>query len=172
MNVKLDSVHRELLEYWKLRSGRNKMPSRADFRPEDVPGILKHVGLIDVVHRPNLLNFRYRLVGTRMNYIFGRDFTGTWLAESKTGQYRDFLHDLYADAVVNRRPVFSKTSFDYEGDRNLTVQRLILPMASEEDHVDMLLFSNVFDSDDHDFGFRPYLPDEILDFAEVQRIAA
>lgn len=172
MNMKLDSVHRELFEYWKLRSGRNSMPARHDFRPEDVPGILKHVGLIDVVHRADRLNFRYRLVGTRMNFIFGRDFTGTWLAESKTGAYRDFLYDLYAEAVVKQRPVYSHTDFQYQDDRHLSVKRLILPMSSDENAVDMLLFSNVFASNDHDFGFRPYLPEEILDFAEEQRIAA
>lgn len=172
MNVKLDSVHEELFGYWKLRSGRNTMPARNDFRPEDLPSILQHIGLIDVTHRPDRLNFRYRLVGTRMNFIFGRDFTGTWLAESKTGAYRDFLHDLYAEATRHQRPVFSRTSFDYRDDRNLTVNRLILPMSSDKESVDMLLFSNTFASDDPDFGYRPYLPDEILDFAEEERIAA
>jgi hypothetical protein len=172
MNVKFDSVHRELFKYWQLRSGRNKMPARADFRPEDVPGILKHLGLIDVVHRAKRMNFRYRLVGTRMNVIFGRDFTNTWLNESKHGNYHDFLYALYCDAAGGSNLVYSETKFEYQGNRHLRVKRLMLPMSSDDQKVDMILFSNLFSSDDHDFGFRPYLPEEILDFAEVHRIAA
>lgn len=148
------------------------MPARDDLHPEDVPGILKHVGLIDVVHRPDRWRFRYRLVGTRMNHVFGQDFTGTWLHESKHGPYRDFLDALYAEAVQARRPVYSETSFGYRGDRCLTVKRLILPLSSGENHVNMLLFANMFASNDHDFGFRPYYSTDILGFDELIRSAA
>lgn len=172
MKYKLDSVHRELFEYWRLRSGARAMPSHEDLRPEDVPGILKHVGLIDVVHRPDALRFRYRLVGIRMNFILGQDLTGTWLHESEHGPYRDFLHRLHADAANDRKPVYSETAFDYAGGRNLNVRRLILPLSSGPDAVDMLLFSNTFASSDHDFGFRPYHATEIEAFDELVRDAA
>lgn len=138
-----EPVLQPLLDYWiEARADRN-LPSRGDIDPVDIPHLLKHIGLIDVEYGPR---FHYRLVGSYMNEIFGRDFTGTYLDQSKHGGYRDFLADLYGQAVADRRPVFSEAIFDYGSTRQLTIRRLILPLApSHDDPVNMLLFSNIFD---------------------------
>ncbi|WP_416897371.1 MAG: PAS domain-containing protein [Minwuia sp.] len=172
MSDLLTPQHKTLLEYWRLRAGRKALPSREDIRPEDVPSLLKHLGLIDVVHGNDRLRFKYRLVGTQMSFVLGKDVTGTWLHELKFGEYRDYLDALFSEAVTMRRPVYSHTEFGYADNRRLEVKRLIMPLSADGEAVNMLLFSNLFHSDDADFGHRPYPPGEILDFSEGDRRAA
>ena len=171
-NVNLDSAQRSLFEYWRLRSGRNPYPARKDIRPEDIPGVLRHLGQIDVVRRGNDLRFKYRTVSNQMRFIFGADYGGKWLHQSKHGTYQAYLHNLYSESATQARPVYARSSFAYQGDRHLDVKRLILPLSDNGGDIDMLLFSNLFSSDDHDFGFRPYLAEDIIDFVESVREAA
>ncbi len=171
-NVNLDSVQRDLRTYWQLNCRGDILPARKDIHPEEITGLLRHIGLIDVARDKNVFRFRYRLVGTNMNFVFGEDYSGRWLHEAKQGPYMAYLNDLYTQATQTRSSVFASSNFAYQGGRSLRIKRLLLPLASNGRDVDMLLFSNTFASDDHDFGFRPYPASEIVDFAEEIRLAA
>lgn len=138
-----DSLLEAVWTYWSALRGERACPSRADLDPADIPKLLPHIGLIDVEPAP--LRFRYRLIGTHMNEMFGEDFTGTYLDAAKGGNYASFLHDLYAEAALDRRPVYSESVFGYRDRRHLAIRRLVLPLAQSDDApVRMLLFSNTF----------------------------
>ncbi|EDP65379.1 hypothetical protein BAL199_12001 [alpha proteobacterium BAL199] len=168
-----EPILRPLWHYWSERRRSRQCPARADIDPVDIPQLLPHIGLIDVeVDGPR---FKYRLIGTRMNEIFGQNFSGSYLDESKNGQYAIFLHNLYAEAAGERRGLFSETVFGYRDSRHLTVHRLILPLAeNDESPVTMLLFANTFrlrepgDPEVPDIdGAMPYLADDIVDIRPV-----
>ncbi|MDF1791892.1 MAG: PAS domain-containing protein [Thalassobaculaceae bacterium] len=132
-----------MLAYWSTRRGGRDLPARADIDPVDIPGLLPHIGLIDVEAAPR--RYRYRLVGSYMNTMFGENYQGTYLDRAKHGLYRDFLLNLYNAATEQRRPMLSEAIFDYGTDRVVTIRRLILPLAERADApVNMLLFANVF----------------------------
>lgn len=129
--------------YWADRRGGARCPPRSAIDPLHIPALLPHIGLIDVGGHGQ--RFRYRLVGTRLNQVFGHDFTGEYLDEAKGGPYGRFLHDLYGEAVRERRPVYVETVFSYRNDRHLTVRRVVLPLADTDDiPVGMLMFANSF----------------------------
>jgi hypothetical protein len=132
-----------LLKYWLTRRGHRTLPSRADIDPVDIPELLQFIGLVDVEDTPR--RYRYRLVGSYMQTMFGTNYQGRYLDEAAQGRFRDFLKGLY-DAVVERRsPMLSEAVFDYGADRIVTIRRLILPLSEAETApINMLLFANVF----------------------------
>lgn len=138
-----DGILEPMLQYWNAKRGRRALPSRADIDPVDIPELLQHIGLIDVEDPPR--RYRYRLVGSYMQTMFGENYQGKYLDEAKHGRYRQFLTDLYSSAVEQRQPMLSEATFDYGTDRVVTIRRLILPLGeNDRAPVNMLLFANAF----------------------------
>lgn len=72
------------LAAWEKARGGRAMPSRSDIDPLQLPAtLLPHILLIDVEYEPRL-RFRWRLIGTYITNILGRD---------STGKYWDELYD-------------------------------------------------------------------------------
>lgn len=138
-----DAILAPLLKYWTAKRGERALPSRADIDPVDIPELLQHIGLVDVEGPPR--RYRYRLVGSYMQTMFGENYQGKYLDEARHGRYRQFLSDLYTAAFEHRQPLLSEAIFDYGTDRVVTIRRLILPLAeSDRAPVNMLLFANSF----------------------------
>jgi hypothetical protein len=55
------AVLEQLFAYWSSRRRGRPFPARADIDPIDIPSLLEHLLLVDVLRDP--LDFRYRLVG-------------------------------------------------------------------------------------------------------------
>ena len=116
--------------------------ARADIDPIDIPNLLPHIGLIEVIDERT---FRYRL-RTHLNRVFGDDFTGDHLDAVKSGPYMEFLRSLYGDCSRDGAPLFNRALFGYVKSEDLIVNRLLLPLRDTADGpVTMLLFSNTFD---------------------------
>ncbi|WPZ34314.1 PAS domain-containing protein [Thalassobaculum sp. OXR-137] len=151
-----DPIIDPLLSYWAVRRGDRALPSRADIDPIDIPELLQHIGLVDVEGPPR--RYRYRLVGSYMQTMFGENYQGRYLDEARHDRYRDFLNDLYTAAIDQRRPILSEAVFDYGTDRIVTIRRLILPLAEGNGApVNMLLFANVFIAPDLPHHATPVL---------------
>ncbi len=169
----LRAQHLTLLDYWSGLEAGGLLPSRAAVNPLDVPRLLKNIGLIDVVQEiGGGYRFRYRLVGTQMNHITGTDYTDRWLADVNSGEYAAFLERLYTETVARKAPVFSRTTMKYSDDRELQTHRLLLPLATDGENVDMLLFSNLFRSSSMTFGLKPFHSDDVVWMQENLRAAA
>lgn len=134
-----------LLDYWLRIRGDRRMPARADIRPEDIdPRTLPHVGLIDVLDGGE--RFRYRLVGTAMNALYGCNYTGQFVDAAKAPGYASALIEEYRRCARHA----TIRAFDavqcYAGGHRRRVHRLLLPLSSDGAGVDMILFSTVPDA--------------------------
>ncbi|MFT6558368.1 PAS domain-containing protein [Sneathiella sp.] len=158
-----NEYQKSLLDYWHIKARGKCFPRRSDIHPEEIKDLLPHIGLIDVT---GPRQFRYRLIGTAMVDFFRTDFTGTYVNQSKPGKYGEFLIDLYACAVEVKRPVFSKSAFLYDDDRGLFTQRLILPLGSNQQSVDTLLFSTIPILDKHTKLENIRVIEDSIDFEE------
>lgn len=139
-----DAILSALYAYWRSKQAAGRLPTRADIAPAEIPRLLPHVGLIDVLDAGG--GFRYRLIGSHMVDVFGHDFTGTTLGEPhKDGDYGRFLHGLYSEAVARRGAIYCESRFLYRDDEDMLIRRLLLPLAGAEGGVAMLLFANSFD---------------------------
>ncbi len=118
------------------------MPSRRDIDPLELgPTVLPHLMLVDVETGPR---FRYRLFGTAVSDAFGMDATGQYIDAVMVGQYRDFLLGLYNDLLKMKKPVYSTSIYGTKLDTKMWTQRLILPLSSTGNEVDMALACQVF----------------------------
>jgi hypothetical protein len=131
-----------VLQYWSAKRGDRPMPSRREIDPiEFGPGVLPHLMLVDVEEGPR---FRYRLFGTAVSEAFGSDPTGQYIDAVMVGRYRDFLLGLYRDLLTMKKPVYSTSIYGNPADEKMWTQRLMLPLSSDGDTVDMVLACQVF----------------------------
>src|SRR5258708_26651378 len=71
---------RRLFVYWQQIPPPRGLPGRQHFDPADVAELLPNIRLVEVHRDP--LRFRYRLVGSRVDIVHGRNMTNQWLDEA------------------------------------------------------------------------------------------
>ncbi|MDF1793122.1 MAG: PAS domain-containing protein [Thalassobaculaceae bacterium] len=129
---------RQLLAYWESRRGNRAMPARRDLDPLDIPGLLRHLILLDVTHDP--LRFRVRLYGTEVVDLRGRDLTGRYLYEGEMTAIGEQTRPWNVAVVESRRPHHVTGPYtDISDGRIGTFHRLGLPLSEDGKRVDMLM---------------------------------
>lgn len=143
-------VMRQGLAYWQAAApGPNLLPGHQHVDPLHIPELLPHAWLLEV-HPPgegmSIPRFRFRLLGSHINLAFDKPQTGTWLHDLEPGfgtvtaSSRSFV-DAATNAQVSHRrgtPRFRRNADAAE------LERLILPLAADGRHVDMLLGFTVY----------------------------
>jgi hypothetical protein len=120
------------------------LPGRQHFDPADVPELLPNLRLVDVHHDP--LRFRYRLLGSRVDVVHGRNLTHQWLDEAhRADRQVDALLDDYRRVVETARPHWRKGAPHVVPEPEIaTVEVLRLPLARDGDVIDMLLCQSLY----------------------------
>lgn len=71
---------RAFLAYWQSKRTDDRLPSRTDIDPIEIPKLLPNILLIDVIGQP-AYDFHYRLLGTTIVSVDGIDYKGSLLSE-------------------------------------------------------------------------------------------
>ncbi|MDF1791124.1 MAG: PAS domain-containing protein [Thalassobaculaceae bacterium] len=127
----------QAFHYWDDIRGEAAMPGRSDLDPIDIPTLLPHVILLDVI--PPNDRLKVRLVGTQVVQMFGADYTGLFLDEINFGEVREKVLRDYNGAVGVARPIFSDHTFRKLGGFLFDIERVILPLSEDGRSVTMLL---------------------------------
>lgn len=138
----------ELHTYWESCRTGGFAPSRMAIDPMDIPGLLPMLVLLDIVPGTDGAadaDFRFRLVGTWIDRLFGRPLTGTLLSETRVKALGDPALEACRRVVADRSPVFAE--FRMRLNRSAQVERggqveassLMLPLSRDGREVDMLL---------------------------------
>jgi hypothetical protein len=126
------------VRYWAEKRGANLLPARADFDPLiEQPGLVPHMMLKDVQRDP--LDFRYRLVGTLVRHHLSRDPTGQWMRNIPGQGPGNQLWAHHEQVVTTRAPLFLRPDYVGPHKQFLTIESVILPLASDRETVDMLM---------------------------------
>lgn len=128
---------RELCAYWERKRGARFAPSRPDIQPEEIRRLLPYLLLLDLIGEPT--RFRYRLVGTGVTALYGREVTGAFVDEV---DHSDLQWMLEADCITvatEQRPVFRLWDRIGKDDRSISHERLLLPLSKDGRSVDMLM---------------------------------
>ena len=133
--------HRLLFDYWEKIRGKFPMPSRADFDPVDIPRLLPHIGLADIV-QPGP-RFRYRVVGTAMSARFSAPQDGQFVEDSKSPEYGAFLNRAYSLPYRLRVPVCITERARFSLGYDKIYFRLMLPLGRDRKTPDMILCSTM-----------------------------
>ncbi len=129
-------VNRQALDYWIRIRGERMMPSRADLDPLDIRRILPNVVLIDVSNDP--LDFRYRLIGTKIASQLNNDHTGKWMSEIPHQRPPSKIWSSCATVVTEKIPM--TTEVPYEGrNKDFSVSEdIVMPLSADGETVNML----------------------------------
>ena len=134
---------RELLACWIRIHPGDRLPARAAFDPLDVPGILPHLVLTDVVRDP--YRFRVRVMGTAVVAAMGSDFTGKYLDEVFPDAGEQLLVRHRIEVAESGLPSYryGKSSTPFRLDF-AALERVFLPLASDGSEVDVILSAVVY----------------------------
>jgi hypothetical protein len=138
------AVLAELHTYWQRCCQGRAYPARADIDPVDIPSLLEHVFLADVLHDP--LDFRYRLVGGHIVEHTGRNVQGQTVRGliadgSSQEQALQKKALLAAQAVAETQaPVFIDLSYrSVTSDSGKHLHGLLLPLGLPGEGLNMVL---------------------------------
>jgi hypothetical protein len=146
-----DPRFRDFFAYWQRKAPAGRLPGRQHIDPLEIPRLLAHIALYDVVREADDFRFRFRLVGTGVAATLGADNTGRFIDEiMEAGPYEP-LHAAYSQLVRHHTPQYWQRNLPFANRDFLAVQRLGLPLATDGETVDMIITYYV-----------PILRDEIM----------
>jgi hypothetical protein len=96
------------------------------------------MGLFLVDVRGNPLGFRYRLVGTAIGQLAGREYTGLSVDRRDYGYNWKEVFDDYAAVVSRREPSLRQGRAPWAGREFLSYERIVAPLSSDGEAIDML----------------------------------
>jgi hypothetical protein len=136
----------ELYSYWSARCRGRKVPARADIDPVDIPQLLPHLTLTEMVPAETARGFRirYRLAGTEVESHFGCPLTNRYLDELVAGPFVDFAMDLHERGRTESAPVYTEVLFGSDDANPLHAKRLMLPLSEDGQTVNLMLAGTVF----------------------------
>ncbi|MBK8160454.1 MAG: PAS domain-containing protein [Rhodospirillaceae bacterium] len=119
--------------YWNSRRQGRAAPARADLDPLiDIPRLVPNVMLFDVRHEP--LDFRWRLVGSKVRQNFWHDYTGQWFSEDPNYSNRESSVWRSLDLVErNQQPVLLRPVYVGPHDDFMYVENILLPLSVARD---------------------------------------
>lgn len=124
--------------YWRRLCDGDRLPSRAQIDPTDIPALLPYVVLSDVRRDP--LSVSYRLVGTAVAALNGVDFTGYELNQGVDDpSWRRYWWRAYERVIEEGVPIFGRDSYAYRDRSFVDFEWCLLPLASDGRRVDRLL---------------------------------
>ena len=136
-----------VLAYWRSRCAGRFAPRRSDLDPPvDLPAVLPRIMLVDVLHDP--LDFRYRLSGTGICDVDGRDLTGLSPKELNPPEYGQLVWRHYVGCVQDPQPVAHRFHVEL-ADKLRRYVRLLLPLSEDGKAVTMLM---AVDSERQNYG--------------------
>jgi hypothetical protein len=125
------------LAYWQRLRGGRPVPDRADFDPLDIPDIMPHVVMWDVLPGQH---YRCRLAGTKMVEIHGREITGIDMADFH-GAHDAAIRPEYDGVVRSGEPHYVERSLFWMHRDYRRYARILLPFS--DGGVDVRIVVNV-----------------------------
>lgn len=135
---------RDFFDYWQTKRGERAMPAREHIDPIDIPRMLPHVFLVDVLTDED--DFRYRLIGDSVRSQTQDNYIGRRLTEIVDREPQRLLLELYRETVRNRAPRSRRLSYTAPG-THLTrhYDVLVAPLSPDGDAVSMLFGIAVYE---------------------------
>ena len=129
-----------LLAPWTEKRGKRAGPLRQAIDPIELKGHLPSLFMLDVLDDGR--DFRYRLVGTTITAMSGRDVTGAKLS-MLYASHPDALARiavLLGPVMSERRPVFARGTVFWRPERDFRrFEAGYLPLSTDGDAVDIIL---------------------------------
>ena len=128
----------ELLTLWRGKCREGLLPRRSDF---DWTELSPHFGQLCVVEvMPSREDLRYRLIGSRIVEVVGRDMTGRLVSETLPPA----ALAVYFELMDSPRPLRTHGRLHWRGKNFIRHETLLLPLAEDGRTVDQFLLEMAF----------------------------
>ncbi|MEQ9597039.1 PAS domain-containing protein [Parvibaculum sp.] len=132
----LPPVLAALLAWWeRKREEEARLPRREDVNPAEIPRLLPHIALLDILRDP--LDYRYRLIGTRLVETMGGERTGKRMREVMDPPAIEGTVMLMTRLIETREPVAFTGRLFWLRKEYLGFHALVLPLSSTGEEIDM-----------------------------------
>ena len=149
---------RELYDYWQRLRGARPAPDRTEIEPSDLRRILGDTFILEV---DACNESRFRLAGTRVCALYGRELKGKDFLSFWRGKDRDAVATLLAAVSQDA----AAAVFGFEGrsahDRTLPCEVLLLPIRQKGEGWTRILGSLVPMDDPYWIGIHPLMSQTI-----------
>lgn len=130
---------------WDIARGSRPMPARRDIDPVLLPtALLPHILLIEV-HRVPAIRFRWRLIGTYITDVVGRDMTGAWWDEIYLPDVIEALQTGPMEVLRTGRPVRTIGRAPLDERAFLVSENMDAPLSSDGSTIDMIMVVTRFE---------------------------
>jgi len=126
-----------LYAYWDGKRGDRFAPMRAEIDPTEIPHLLPIMAISQVLESPR--RYVFRLVGTRLQAMLGRDLTGRWLDEVAYPDALEAARREFDYVVDAGEPLCSFWRGPWLGREHWSFERLLLPLSEDGRHVDRVI---------------------------------
>ncbi len=133
---------RQLHAYWRSKCSDGRLPGRDTIKPGAVHKLLPRIFMLDVIRTPGSqrLGFRFRLAGSEHFEINQIELTGLTIEQAFAPKKLEAMRSAYTEVVTSRKPLLTlRTSPAVEDRHHIFYDRLLLPLASDGETVDMIL---------------------------------
>jgi hypothetical protein len=141
-----DPVLASLKTYWNEKRGGRAMPARADINPAELKENLGWIILVDAF--PGFVDFRFRIIGTRVAKYFIAESTGKTVSEV-FGPYGEGavkgVQAVYRRAARDKVIVRSYGGAGWLGQSFLDFDALAMPLSDDGETANMVLSVFTFD---------------------------
>jgi len=128
---------RDLRDYWLSLKPEGHLPEWRDFSPLDIPELLPHLIVVDCLREP--LQFRYRLIGTFVTRIAGRDSTNRMLDADLFGDRMEAMTWHYRHCAETAEPLATLGTVHFVKQDWVVAEHVFLPFAPPGGSVDIIL---------------------------------
>lgn len=130
---------RAFYDYWLSLPADRGLPGRQHVDPWTIRALLPWLFMLDVEVPPPDARFRWRLAGTGIVGLTGRELTGKTLQQALP-ESADVLSCHFSEVVIRRRPDYHRCVLPTAdgGDKHPT-ERLTCPLAKDGQTVNMLI---------------------------------
>jgi len=128
---------RLLYQDWDAHRRGRELPARTDFDPLELKYCLGNLSLIDVAYDP--LRFHFRIHASNVAQGMGFDLTGKSLDAMPDPEYRQIVHNHYAEVVHTRRPVAQYRDRQMTNQHVWSCEVLALPLSADGTLINMLM---------------------------------
>lgn len=148
------SSTRELYEYWQRLRGSRPAPDRGEIEPSDIRRILGDTFILEVVSRNE---YRFRLAGTRVCALYGRELKGKDFLAFWKGKDREAIATLLAAVSQDAAAAVFGANGRSAHDRDLACEILLLPIRQKDGGFNRIIGSLVPMQDPYWIGIHPIL---------------
>lgn len=130
-------VNRALRDHWlSLRTG-DTLPRWKDFDPVMVRHLLPHLIVVDCLADP--MRFRFRVIGTFVTSMAGRDSTGHMLDEELYGARLEAMTWHYRQCAETAEPLATLGTVHFVDRDWVVAEHVFLPFATGDGNVDIIM---------------------------------